>query len=102
MRLELAIGEVAQHNTIEVVDNEDEVAIALEPEPGHSLVKHIVGRRNEIRDVRLQGFANGNTSVRAALDSSSDFGNLGVLLELFVVDITAPQLFQVVNNAPQP
>jgi hypothetical protein len=48
MRIELAVGEIAQHNTVEAVDHEDEVAIALDPEPGHGFIKHIVGRHNEI------------------------------------------------------
>ena len=78
MRIELAVGEVAQHNTVKVVDNEDKVAIALDPESGHGFIEQIVGRHKEIRDVRLQGFANGSTSLRAALDRSSDFGNLGI------------------------
>jgi hypothetical protein len=52
--------------------------MTLNPESGHGFIEQTVGRHKEIRDVRLQGFANGNTSVRAALDRSSDFGNLGI------------------------
>src|SRR5215471_16913483 len=86
MCIGLAVGEVAQHNTIEVINNEDEVAIVLNSKSGHCVVEQIIGSHNEIRNVRLQGFTNGNPSVRTALDRGSNFGDFGAS---FISQVTA-------------